>query len=139
MRYFALKGDREKAFAAANLSCELYPKSALPLTYLANTYICLGEKEKAREWYKKAQKAEIDADAINPLQMYRYAFALTEAKKLDEAMALLNIAIELYPDEARLYDGIGEIYLLKAQKYYKKALEVDPNFQHARERLKKIQ
>ncbi len=139
VRYFALKGDREKAFAAANLAYELYPKSALPLTYLANTYICFGEEEKAREWYKKAQKAEIDADAISARQLSMYASALTEAKKLDEAMALLNIAIELYPDEARLYDGIGEIYLLKAQKYYQKALKVDPNFQHARERLKIIQ
>jgi len=138
-RYLALNSAREKAFQAVNLACELYPKSGVPLVNLAHTYIYFGEQNKAREFYKKAQKEEVGADAVNPGSLYRFAFALAEVKKLDEAMKLLTIATELYPSEARLYDGIGEIYLLKAQNYYQKALEVDPNFQHARERLKKIQ
>jgi len=138
VRYFSLTGAREKAFQAANLARELYPESAFPLAYLATAYIWFGEEAQAREWYQKAKQAETGTDAVSPRYLYIYASEIAEMKKLDEAMALLKIAMELYPREARLYDGMAECYLIKAKEYYQKALEVDPNFEHARERLKEI-
>jgi tetratricopeptide (TPR) repeat protein len=65
---------------------------------------------------------------------------------VDEAMALLSTAIELYPKEANLYDSLGEFQLRKGDKVkalasYQKALEVDPNFSNAaaaREVVKKL-
>lgn len=138
VRYFALIGDREKAFKVANMACDLYPKSAVPLANLATLYIYFGEENKARELYKKAQKAETDKAAVSSQRLYMFAFAFAEVKKLDEAMALLNIATELYPRDARLCDGMAEIYLIKARNYCQKALKVDPTYERARERLKKI-
>jgi tetratricopeptide (TPR) repeat protein len=65
---------------------------------------------------------------------------------VDQAIALLQTAITLYPKEANLYDSIGEFYLrkgdkLKALQSYQKALEIDPNFGNAtaaREIVKKL-
>gem|GEM_PF-6598672 len=37
-----------------------------------------------------------------------------------------------------LYDTIAEIHVGKGKKFYKKALEVNPTFEHARKMLKKL-
>ena len=65
---------------------------------------------------------------------------------VDEAVAILKTAIELYPKEANLYDSLGEFQLKKGDKAkalesYKKALEINPNFPNAaaaRETVQKL-
>ena len=47
---------------------------------------------------------------------------------VDEAMAILQTAIEIYPKEANLYDSLGEFQLKKGEKAkalasYQKALD----------------
>jgi CubicO group peptidase (beta-lactamase class C family) len=137
--YFYLNGEREKAFRVAKLALDLYPRSAAPYVMLANTHICFGERDVARGFYKKALELGVDDRAyISPGRLNRYAYDLAGTGKLDEAIELLKIAVELYPKKANLYDSLGEIYLRKGQKYYQKALEVDTTFDHAREMLKKL-
>ena len=51
-------------------------------------------------------------------------------------MAILQTAIELYPQEANLYDSLGEFQFKKGEKAkalesYKKALEKNPKFGNA--------
>ena len=53
------------------------------------------------------------------------------------------MATEMYPKEATLYGTLGDFYLKQNQREQainalKKALEVDPNFEHAKEMLKKL-
>ena len=55
----------------------------------------------------------------------------------------LEIATEMYPKEAALYGTLGDFYLKQNRREeainaYKKALDVDPNFEHAKEMLKKL-
>ena len=55
---------------------------------------------------------------------------------VDEAMAILQTAIEMYPQEANLYDSLGEFQLKKGEKEkalasYRKALETNPDFGNA--------
>ncbi|MCP2604716.1 serine hydrolase [Candidatus Aminicenantes bacterium AH-873-B07] len=138
IKYFYLTGNKEKALEIAKLAHELYPKSAIPLVYLANTYLCLGDLNKAREFYIKAVQAEVDRIAISPRFINRYAYDFLMYKKLDEAMALFKIANELFPKEPSFYYGIAEIYLRKARSYYEKALKADPTYESARKKLKKI-
>jgi CubicO group peptidase (beta-lactamase class C family) len=138
IKYFYLTGNKEKALEIAKLAHELYPKSAIPLVYLANTYLCLGDLNKAREFYIKAVQTEVDRIAISPRFINRYAYDFLMYKKLDEAMALFKIANELFPKEPSFYYGIAEIYLRKARSYYEKALKADPTYESARKKLKKI-
>jgi len=136
--YFCRTGDREKALASANLALELYPQAVLPHVFLAHAHICFGERERALTFYKKAHEINPDDAAISVASLNQYANQLVSFGKLDEGVGLLQLAIELYPREARLYDSLGEFYLRKGEKFYKKALELDPGLERARERLKKI-
>ena len=74
------------------------------------------------------------------------AYQLGGVGMVDEAVAILQTAIELYPKEANLFDSLGEFLLRKGDKAgalasYKKALEINPNYPSsgaAREIVKKL-
>ena len=68
--------------------------------------------------------------------MNSVAYQLAGAGKLDDALNVLEVAIQLYPKEANLYDSTGEFLLRKGEKAralesYKKALEVNPDYPNA--------
>lgn len=137
-RYFYLKGDRKRAIETGETAVELYQNSTTSLAYLANAHVCFGEKAPALEYYKKALTIDKEDRVISPGSLNRYAMEFANWGKLNEATALLKIAIELYPEEARFCSSIAEIHLLRGKKWFEKALQVDPTYEHARERLKEI-
>ena len=62
----------------------------------------------------------------------------------DLAIAVFELNVRLFPDEANPYDSLAEAYLKKGDRAaaierYAKALEVDPGFTHAREALDRLQ
>jgi tetratricopeptide (TPR) repeat protein len=68
---------------------------------------------------------------------------IPQSNRVDEAIALLKIGVELHPKSSILYGSLGDLYARKWQKAlaiqaYRKALEFDPTFEHAREMLKKL-
>jgi CubicO group peptidase (beta-lactamase class C family) len=88
-------------------------------------------------------KGEIVYPRLNS-QFNTYAYYLKEKKKLDEGLAVLLDAAELFPTDANLFDSVGEFYLAKGDKvkaieYYKKALEVDPNLRSSIQALEKLE
>ncbi|MFQ5752937.1 MAG: tetratricopeptide repeat protein, partial [bacterium] len=138
IRYFYIKGDQKQTFTAANLALELYPQSTLPEVLMANAYVCFGEKEKARKLYKKTLASHQGDWNISAFSLNRYAKELANFGKLDEAAELLQVAIELFPRAARLYDSLAEIHLKRGKNYYQKALQLDATFEPARQSLKKL-
>lgn len=59
------------------------------------------------------------------------AYKLLQNKKINKAIELLKIAIVIFPEEANLYDSLGEIYLENGDKElalenYKKSVELNP-------------
>ena len=63
---------------------------------------------------------------------------------IKEAIEVFQANTFLFPKEANPYDSLAEAYLEngekeKAVKYYKKALEIDPNFPSAKRALNKIE
>ncbi len=71
------------------------------------------------------------------------AYQFKSAGKLEQGLKLLFITRDMYPEEANLYDSIGEFYLEKGDRetsiqWYEKALEIDPDFENAQRMLKKI-
>lgn len=92
---------------------------------------------------KKRFKGEIVYPRLNAL-FNSYAYHLKGEKKLDEGLAVLLDAIELFPSDANLFDSVGEFYLAKEDKtkaigYYKKALEIDPDFRSSIQALEKLE
>jgi tetratricopeptide (TPR) repeat protein len=142
IQQLAMSGQREKALQVGKLGVELYPAADALNAYYGIAQVLFGGKENGRTFIKKAA-------AINPNGLAgagglnRMAYDLAGIGKVDAGMAILQIAVELYPKEANLYDSIGEFYLKKDEKdraieFYKKALQVDPNLESAKKMLEKI-
>lgn len=105
--------------------------------------IPLGDFGKHINDIKDKFKGEIDYPRLNVL-FNSYAYYLKDEKKLDEGLSVLLDAVELFPSDANLFDSIGEFYLAKedrmnAIKYYKKALELDPNFRSSIQALERLE
>lgn len=87
-------------------------------------------------------KGEIVYPSLNTL-FNTYAYYLKSENKLNQGLEVLLTGIELYPDDANLYDSAGEFYLakedkLKAIEYYLKALKIDPDFRSPIQALEKL-
>ncbi len=138
--YYYIADDKNNAFKVANLAVELYPESAVPYIMLANANVCFSDKKEAKELYKKASKATIDKNAYSPASFTRFANLLWDyGGKADVTMDLLEIALELHPKAALLNYYMGMAFTEKSKIYYKKTLELDPQFDEARKMLKKIE
>ena len=62
---------------------------------------------------------------------------------LDEAVKFFELNVRLFPEDANLWDSLGEVFFMKkeynkAMKYYKKALKLDPFMESSKEMIKKI-
>jgi len=72
-----------------------------------------------------------------------FAYSLIRKKRLNEAIAVLKLNVEAYPQSANAYDSLGEAYLMvrdkeKAIENYRKALELDPTMESAKRALQML-
>ena len=108
------------------------------LEWFRNTF---GELGQPLDYFKKS--LELYPNGLTSAYMDEIAKGYSNAKRFDDAIALLKVAAELHPKSPILYDSLGNLYTQKGQKElaiqaYQKALEADPDFAHARETLKKF-
>jgi tetratricopeptide (TPR) repeat protein len=71
-------------------------------------------------------------------QLNRLGVYLRNMRKLDESITVYKWMIQLYPDWWEVYNGIADVYRFneenqKAIKYYAKSLEMNPDFDYAKE------
>jgi CubicO group peptidase (beta-lactamase class C family) len=144
-RRAAMKGDRQRALQAGKLAVELYPESGTANFLRGITQVLNSDPAAGQVALKKAIALEPNGPAsAGGLNNVAYQFGGTG--RTDDAISVLQAAIELYPKEANLYDSLGEFQLKKGDKAkalesYKKALELNPNFGNAaaaREIIKKL-
>lgn len=108
--------------AAKNNSADINVLSALALAYNS-----IGKYDESNLAYEKALKL----DPNNPLILNNYAYNLSErGEKLDKALEMAKLAIDIEPENASYLDTIGWIYFkLKkyklAVKYIRKSLEIN--------------
>lgn len=145
IRQLARQGQLEKALKVSTLAVELYPGLDQPNAYAGVINILSGNKEKGMQFLKSAAAINgnglASAGGLNGL-----AYEIAGAGMTDAALAVLHAAVELYPQEANLYDTLGEFYLKKGSKekaieFYKKALATSdkyPNAEKAKEVLKQL-
>jgi CubicO group peptidase (beta-lactamase class C family) len=77
-------------------------------------------------------------DALNSL-----AYQYLGVGRNDVAVAVMQLNIQLYPDDGNSHDTLGEIHLLQGEReagiaHYRKALQLDPKNNNARDVLKKL-
>ena len=71
-------------------------------------------------------------------------YRLLGMNRLDDALEIFKLNVELYPESANTHDSLGEAYMNKgkkelAVKHYKKSLELNPQNNNAREMLKRLE
>ena len=72
-----------------------------------------------------------------------FGYSLLRRKQMNEAIEVLKLNVEAYPQSANVYDSLGEAYMVRGDKEkaienYQKALAIDPTMESAKEVLKKL-
>ena len=136
-RQFVLTGDRAKALQTSQLAVEFYPEA--PAANFLEGIAWILNKDTARGHAALKKSAMLNPApnaAASPGGLNNIAYQLAAVGMVDDALAILLVAIELYPTEANLYDSVGEFQLKKGDKAkalesYKQALEINPTFGNA--------
>jgi CubicO group peptidase (beta-lactamase class C family) len=143
-QYFLEKNDPARAVSILTLGQDLYPGSPVIMTYLGLANLWQGHVETGRNFYQKAYALDSTHPIVSADQFIISAELFARADKIREAQALVNIAIEFYPKEARFYVGMSTLCLRlgekqKAVEYLKKALRINPNLEEAKQKLKDLE
>lgn len=91
----------------------------------------------------KRMKADTAHYYIDWISMNFLAQQLLNLKRLDEAAAIAENNVNEFPDKDLINVTMGNVYLAQNKKaeairYFKKALEITPGYEEARNRLKEI-
>lgn len=141
VRYLVVNGQKPKALQAARISAEIYPGLDTSNAHYGLALLLSGDKEKGKEFLKRS--AEINPNGMAGAGgLNTTAYNMAGTGLTDDALTILLTAAELYPQEANLYDSIGEFYANKGMKdkaieYYQKALATNPKYPNA-EKAKEI-
>jgi Tfp pilus assembly protein PilF len=73
----------------------------------------------------------------------QWGLDLMEKNHVSEATELLKLNVQVFPNSSNAYDSLGEAYMKAGQKQlaidnYKKSLELDPENDNAKEKLKAL-
>ncbi len=85
-----------------------------------------------------------DKYAVNESELNQIGYRVMASGKLDEAIEIFKLNVELFPDSWNVYDSLGEAYLNSgdnklALENYKKSVELNPKNEHGIEVIKKLE
>lgn len=103
-RLSLLRGDAEAALARLTSALELAPEHPGALMFAAAARRRTGGTDEALRLYARS----VAADPKNVAALVDFAELLLELKRPDEAMVHLVKAVEIEPDDARIFHGFGE-------------------------------
>lgn len=120
-----------------------YPRSAISIGHMF--FVGEGVKkdvDKSILWHKKAvEQDKYEDTTVDALNELSYAYAAKE--HWDEAIAAIDKAIGIRPNDANLYDSKGEHLFMsgdtaQAKAMWKKICELDPGLSYARKNRTKL-
>jgi CubicO group peptidase (beta-lactamase class C family) len=131
-----LKGNNEKSLQAGELGMSFYPESARHLSLYGISQVAIGDKSRGISYLKKAYQLDPTSPA-EPDWISDFAEEMANTGKIPEAFKIMEAALEVHPNNAKLLSDMGEAYLAmenkpKAEEFFQKALKVDPNLERAR-------
>ena len=131
-RQFVLEGNRARALKTESTGSGALSRSAGGEISLEGiSWLVKEDQARAVASLKKAAapKSSSERALRARVGLNNIAYQLAGVGMVEEAMVILQTAIEMYPKEANLYDSLGEFQLKKGEKAkalasYQKALEV---------------
>jgi len=93
--------------------------------------------------YHDLKKNKYDDYNFKESQLNSFGYQLLQIGKIDQAIALLKLNAESYPESFNVYDSMGEAYMIKgnkeeAIKSYEKSLKLNPKNKNAEDNIKKL-
>lgn len=97
-----------------------------------------------RKIYERLKRDYPQAMLIQENTLNGLGYRLLAQDRKKDAIEVFKLNIEAYPRSANVYDSLAEAYMLDGDKessikFYKKALEVDPNFTNSIQMLKRLE
>lgn len=102
-----------------------------------------GDYEKAKQGYLAIQQKDSLDRSIRQWTINRMGYEYMRKGKKEQAKAIFEINISLYPKSSNTYDSMGDYYrgekdTLKAIEFYKKALAINPENRGSKRRLNQL-
>lgn len=102
-----------------------------------------GKFIEAAEAYKKIKRETPNHGVVSEARLNGLGYSLLQEAKVAEAIVILKLNTELYPQSSNVYDSLGEAYLAKGDREsaaanFKKSLELNPRNKNAADMLKKL-
>jgi tetratricopeptide (TPR) repeat protein len=141
--YHLWNNETELSLQIFNACYTLYPRSPVSASNLATAHLWTGRTENARKYFKEAFALDPDHPSVSLDHFSLLASQLERSQKIEDIFTLSDIFLELYPKNAELHLEVGNAYsktgnLEKARSLYKKALDLDPELEEAKENLAEL-
>ena len=93
--------------------------------------------------YDELKKESPDEYNFKEAQLNNLGYQLLQYGRTRDAIEILKLNAMAYPESANVYDSLGEAYMVsgdkdKAAENYKKSLELNPENENAKEKLKQL-
>lgn len=107
---YRLKGDEPNAITNLEKAASLAPRDPSPVTLIAQAQTDAGQKAAAVQSFRRALERSPDSVAL----MNNLAYLMADSGgNLDEALALIQKALQKAPGQPNLIDTLGWVYLKK--------------------------
>ena len=142
----ARNGDIPGARAAIDFVLQYQPASIRALIISGGIHLLEGHQDAMEASFQKAifaaQKAKdpISASRLAESAINSLGYSFLNKNQFEMAITVLKYNVSFFPNSANTYDSLGEAYWKSGNKqlaidYYKKALELEPNLQTAKNAL----
>lgn len=103
-----------------------------------------GGVEAGLKAFQKMKQAEAGMYVFKEKEFNSLGYAFLYVEKTDEAIAVLELNVKEYPKSWNCYDSLGEAYMVakrydESAKYYETAINMNPESEHSKEQLQKLQ
>ncbi len=102
-----------------------------------------GDRKRAIAAYREHKSRFPDVWSDTERTLNRLGYQLLRDKRVEDALIVFELNAETYPDRPNTWDSLGEAHLKagnreRARSMYSKVLELDPDNDHVREVVEKI-
>lgn len=103
-----------------------------------------GDFDEARETFARARQEMPPAKCyFHRVDINALGYRMLAAERLDDAVSVFELYVELLPQDYNAYDSLGEAYMMrgdteKAIVNYERSLELNPGYENAVQMLEKL-
>ena len=118
--------------------------SKIPISFVMGKIIIMEGVENAIAFYKENKNNSTDKYFWGEDQLNTLGYQLMNNNRLDDALEIFKLNVEIFPQGFNTYDSLGEAYMRAGKKElaiknYEKSLQINPKNENAVEMLKQLQ